>query len=76
MLIKEVKYSYFKKAFTKILEKEQNISNINDIMNLKIKYYNLRWPAKKETIKFNNNRIKYELENIFNELIKKEPLEK
>ena len=74
--IKEVKYSYFKKAFTKILEKEQNVSNVNDIVNLKFKYYNLRWPAKKETIKFNNNRIKYELENIFNELIKKEPLEK
>ena len=60
----------------RVWEKDKELFDINDIINLKVIYSNLHWPIKREIQKIDNYKIKHELDIIFNKLIKKESLVK
>ena len=74
--MKENNNSSLKNALKRVLKKDKELFDINDIINLKVKYCNLHWPIKRKIHEIDNYKIKQELDIIFNELIKKETLVK
>ena len=63
-----------KVIFTELMEKFQNISDIVDYKELKIKDYNSYSPVKNEKQKIQNNKNKEDLEILLNDLCQKKPL--
>ena len=60
--------------FTLLMEKVKNVSEVIKYKELRIKYYNSYSPVKTEIQKIRNNKNKMDLELLFDELSKKDPL--
>ena len=60
--------------FSKLMERIQNVSDMVDYKELKIKYYNSYSPLKNEKQEIKNNKNKEDLEILINDFCQKEPL--
>ena len=52
----------------------KNDSNVVDFNDISIKYFSLYFPVKNDTQKENNNKVKNEIDSLFNKFYNKSPL--
>ena len=64
----------FQFIFSKLMERTQNVSDVVDYKELKIKYYNSYCPVKNEKQEIKNNKNKEDLEILINDFCQKDPL--
>ena len=72
--IKNIKEQTFSELLNNVMDTCKNDSNVVDFNDINIKYFSLYFPVKNDTQKENNNKVKNEIDSLFNKFYNKSPL--